>query len=351
MPESTLRGDPNRLRGLGWLSPDAGDRRRMLDMAPRIIRARTIAAGAIGAGVCFAVASGAMPWWCIVLFAVGVANLATLERRIATAQYPEQTVAASLLLCLLLLGGAAALTGGAVSPWLALLVIPVPMTAVRFRAQVVWALAGCAALIACALVFVSGLQRTIDHPLAFIAALTLLMAVTASSTALMDAELQFRSESVLDPLTGLLNRSGLEARFAEVGEQARSTGEPVCLIMCDLDHFKHVNDEHGHECGDAVLRAACEEMRSCLRSFELFYRVGGEEFLVLLPGVSLPSGIEKAETLRAAVQAGRPGGLPVTASFGVTVASGSDIDFHALYKAADGALYRAKSAGRNCVVG
>jgi diguanylate cyclase (GGDEF)-like protein len=99
-----------------------------------------------------------------------------------------------------------------------------------------------------------------------------------------------------------------------------------------------------------VLREASYEMRKSLRSFELFYRLGGEEFLVLLPGINLPDGVEIAESLRAAVEASRPGGLPVTASFGVSVATGEAIDFVPLYRAADDAMYRAKAEGRNLVV-
>ena len=309
-------------------------------MGPRVVRARTIALAA----------TGEVGWWALALFAVAIANLGTLEWRIQRAMRPERVVAASLLLILWLLGASAALTGGAVSPLLALLLIPVAVAAMRFRAQVVWAIAGCAALTALVVAFIGGVQHGIDHPLIMIAVFVLLIAVTAVTTALMDAELQFRGESVLDPLTGLLNRNGLGARFAEVGEQARFLNRPVCLIMCDLDHFKRVNDDHGHERGDAVLREVSYEMRQSLRSFELFYRLGGEEFLVLLPGIDLPHGLEIAQSLRAAVEASRPGGLRVTASFGVSAATGEEIDFPLLYKAADDAMYRAKAEGRNLVV-
>ncbi len=334
--------------GLGWLCPTEADRARLLDMGPRALRARTIALAATGAGML--AATGALGWWGLAPFAVAIANLGTLDRRIRRAMRPERVVASTLLLIVGLMGGSVALTGGPTSPALAWLMIPVAISAMRFRAQVVWAFAACAALTAAAAAFSSGVERTIDHPLGLIAVFVLLTAVTATATALTDAELQFRSESAIDPLTGLLNRRGLEVRFNEVGEQARLLDRPVCVIMCDLDHFRHVNDEHGHERGDAVLREASFEMGASLRSFELFYRLGGEEFLVLLPGIDLPSGVKIAESMRAAVEAGRPGGLPMTASFGVSVATGDDIDFLPLYKAADDALYRAKTEGRNLVV-
>jgi len=318
-------------------------------MGPRVVRARSIAVAAAAAGTI--AAAGEVGWWTVGLFAVVIANLGTLERRIQRARRPERVVAATLMVILVLMATSAALTGGAESPVLSWLLIPVAVAAMRFRAQVVWAFAGCAALATLGVAVTDGVARAIDHPLFIIATFVLLTAVTAVTTALMDAELQFRGESVLDPLTGLLNRSGLEARFAEIGEQARLLGQPVCLIMCDLDNFKQVNDEHGHERGDVVLREVSYEMRKSLRSFELFYRLGGEEFLVLLPGLDLRDGLGVARSLRAGVEASRPGGLKLTASFGVSVATGKDIEFLPLYRAADDAMYRAKAEGRNLVVG
>ena len=115
---------------------------------------------------------------------------------------------------------------------------------------------------------------------------------------------------MLDPLTGLLNRASLDSRAAEIEQQARLTDSAVALVMLDLDRFKRVNDEYGHERGDAVLRDAAYEIRKSLRSFELVYRIGGEEFLLLLPGADLDAGVEVAERVRMrrrAGAAGRPG--------------------------------------------
>ena len=100
----------------------------------------------------------------------------------------------------------------------------------------------------------------------------------------MRAEVRHRGESVLDPLTGLLNRATLNQRFEEVRQQAALVQVPVAFVLFDLDRFKDVNDTYGHETGDAVLRDVAYEMRKALRSFELAYRVGGEELLLILPG-------------------------------------------------------------------
>jgi diguanylate cyclase (GGDEF)-like protein len=350
LPEPESRSGGNAPPGFGWLCPTEGHRARMLDMGPRVRRARTIAMGAVAIGIAVSAAVGGLGWPAVALFVVAMVNFATLERRIRRARRPERVLAASFVWVIVLIGAAAALTGGAVSPVLTWLVIPVAMAAARFRAPVVWANAGVASLVGLLVVVTDSVQRAMDHPLAVISLFVLLAAVAAVATALMDAELQFRGESVLDPLTGLLNRTGLEARFAEVGEQARLLGRPVCLIMCDLDRFKRTNDLHGHEQGDIVLREVSYEMRKSLRTFELFYRIGGEEFLVLLPGIDLPQGAEIAESMRAAVEASRPGGRTVTASLGVAVGTGNRIDFRGLYREADNALYQAKSAGRNMVV-
>lgn len=317
-------------------------------MGSRVRQARTIALGAMGVGTI--AASPLIGWPMVPMLLVAFVAMATVDKRIERSSRPERVVARTLVLMTVLTGFSAALTGGAVSPVLALLVIPVAVTSARFRAPVVWAAAGFAALTAVVVAVTGGVQQAIDHPLTLIAVFVLLVAVTAATTALMDAEFEFRSQSVLDPLTGLLNRSGLEARFAELREQARLLNQPLCLIMCDLDHFKSVNDTWGHERGDRVLREVSYEMRKSLRSFELFYRLGGEEFLVLLPGIDLPRGVDIAQSLRATVEDSRPGDVAITASCGVSVATGEGIEFLTLYRAADEALYRAKSAGRNKVV-
>ena len=174
--------------------------------------------------------------------------------------------------------------------------------------------------------------------------------VVAITMAIRGAEVQHRSESVLDPLTGLLNRKALDTRFAELEELARLTGGSVCVIATDVDNFKQVNDTRGHDAGDAALRDIAYTMRKSLRSFELMYRLGGEEFLIVLPRVGLREGAWIGERLRKAVERARPGGQEITISLGVAAAHGDDVEYDSLFAAADGALYEAKNEGRNRVV-
>ena len=99
-----------------------------------------------------------------------------------------------------------------------------------------------------------------------------------------------------------------------------------------------------------MLKDAAYRLRKSLRSFELVYRLGGEEFLVVLPGLTLAEGAELAERVRAAIEDSHPGGMPVTASLGVASARGTKVEFNQLFRAADTALYLAKGNGRNQVV-
>jgi diguanylate cyclase (GGDEF)-like protein len=329
-----------------WLCPTELDRARMLDSSPRMHRARMVTAAAVGATlVYFAPEYG---WWTLVLFGVALANLLTLDRRIAASALPELHVAFSLVLMEAILAGAVALSGGPSSLALPWLVFPAAFSAARFRGSVTLAFVGLA--VAMMLTATAGvdLDGFLDEPAPVLIAAVLLVGVSACVHTLNAAEAEQREGAGLDHLTGLLNRTSLELRFDELVEQASLFGEPVSVIALDLDHFKAINDEHGHTRGDAVLREVAYTLRRQLRSFELVYRVGGEELLVLLPGTALLSAAGVAERLRRAIVVARPGGLDVTASFGVAQAE-EGAGLPETFDAADRALYAAKAAGRDCV--
>jgi len=186
-------------------------------------------------------------------------------------------------------------------------------------------------------------QRRAAHPLQLVGVVSIVWALQA-------AELHHRDEAIIDPLTGLFNRHALIPRFSELSHQARLTHRPVCLLLCDIDHFKSINDEHGHARGDTALRDIAYELRKRLHSFELVYRLSGEEFLVVLPGVGAGAGRRVAERLLVAIAGIRPGGVAITLSIGVSAACGDRVEYEALFKAADEALYEAKRAGRDRVV-
>jgi diguanylate cyclase (GGDEF)-like protein len=336
------------MKGESWLCPTELDRSRVLDASPRVRTVRTVSSGAVG--VALIAAAPWIGWWTLALFAASVLNFLNVERRIHTSPHPERVSAWAIVLTLLLLNGGVALTGGSASPMLSWTVLPAGMVAARFRPHVV--IAGLVLTLVLMLIATVGVHpvAALRNPVPLIATLALLTAVVAIVWALQAAELHHRDEASVDPLTGLLNRHALAPRFIELCHQARLTRQRVCLVLCDIDNFKTINDEHGHDRGDAALRDVAYELRKRLRSFELAYRLGGEEFLVVLPGVDSDGGRLVAERLRAAVQHARPAGIPITISIGVSAARGEEVDYDSLFKAADLALYEAKRAGRNRVM-
>ena len=152
-----------------------------------------------------------------------------------------------------------------------------------------------------------------------------------------------------DALTGLRNRRALnhslQLELAIV--ERRST--PLSLLMLDVDHFKRINDTHGHEAGDKVLRAIAQLLSGCARVIDIVARVGGEEFAVILPNTDAQGALVIAERMRTAVAAADWLGHPTTISIGAATLQGEE-DAARLYARADAALYAAKSAGRNQVV-
>lgn len=166
-------------------------------------------------------------------------------------------------------------------------------------------------------------------------------------------ETELRRLATTDPLTGVANRRHfLDSMEQEIG-RVRRFATAAAVLMLDLDHFKQVNDRHGHAAGDAVLQHFSRLCSGHLRRTDLFGRLGGEEFAVLLPGTELAGAQEWAERLREAIAATpantESGAIAFTVSIGVTAITPGDAGSEAILSRADAALYRAKSNGRNRV--
>lgn len=157
-----------------------------------------------------------------------------------------------------------------------------------------------------------------------------------------------RRAARVDPLTEALNRRGFEEAATRILAHAARHPRPVSVVLFDLDHFKRINDNFGHARGDAVLQAVAASVRGEIREGDLYGRIGGEEFALLFDGSAMAEAVATAERIRLAI--GQLTTLPdkhrVTASFGVAVVPGEDLS--TAFRHADGALYQAKSVGRNC---
>jgi len=159
---------------------------------------------------------------------------------------------------------------------------------------------------------------------------------------------------MIDPLTGLLNRSQMDVILETEAERSRRYGFPLCLVMMDLDHFKRVNDTRGHAVGDGVLRAFAELLRQGTRRVDHLFRYGGEEFLAVLPHIPKENAKIYGERIRrtTAERLHTDAGLrdPCTVSAGIATYPEDGDTVRAVLEAADSALYRAKNEGRDRVV-
>ena len=181
------------------------------------------------------------------------------------------------------------------------------------------------------------------------------LCAAASAAALANAALYEQSQrlAATDPLTGLYNRRSLEQLLDRELDKARRLRYPVGVLVIDVDEFKTVNDTLGHLRGDKALGAVARTLHRALRKIDALARFGGDEFGALLPGCDPPALGSVGEKLRAAVATRRPAsprGAPLTVSIGGAAALGTRASASALLETADQALYRAKAAGRNCVV-
>lgn len=167
----------------------------------------------------------------------------------------------------------------------------------------------------------------------------------------LEAELQ--RQALTDPLTGLSNRRHYEMLFNREHDRCRRHGAALVLGMIDLDHFKRINDNHGHDVGDKVLRFVAEVMQRPLRHSDILGRFGGEEFILILPDTSLQQAEAIAERMRQALEndALIQGDtlIKVTATFGLTQVRAEDSDIQECVRRADEALYEGKRSGRNKV--
>ena len=208
--------------------------------------------------------------------------------------------------------------------------------------------------IACALVIIVGILPRILPVASSEATTTVLVTIVVTSAFAFAFSLitnRQRDQLLLlatrDPLTGAGNRRGLDVKLTDVVNAHRRMQTPACLVMLDLDHFKHVNDAHGHAVGDRILKSITDIINLRIRVTDSLYRIGGEEFIVVLEGADLQHAVRLAEQLRTLVEANALVSDPtVTISLGVAELKPGESPNDWLHRA-DEALYRAKDAGRN----
>ncbi len=318
-----------------------------MDARVRPYRQRTFAI--LAAGI---LASSPWTGWWPVLFIIPAAIFfAAADRLLRRVARPELVMFTAWVASVVTIAGAVALAGRDGLVALCLIAIPVITLSARFSIHGVLAGVTIASALIIAVAFGVDPRAVLHGPELVIAPLALVLCVAVLSTPLMRSDIQHRTDAVIDQLTGMLNRKALGTRAHELAQQSQVTGEPVGVIVADLDHFKRINDTRGHAVGDAVLKEVAYLLRKRLRAFDLAYRLGGEEFLILVPGSDLERTVELAARLREGVATSLvAGNLAVTMSLGVGASARNEIfDYASVFAEADAALYKAKRGGRNRV--
>jgi diguanylate cyclase (GGDEF)-like protein len=348
-PSTSITSVERKASRSSWLCRDEADRERTLDMEERLKPYRRMTLTILA--VTIAAAAPWLGWWPLLFLIPSSLLFATANRLLPSVARPELVMFAAWIGSELTIAGAVSLEAGPGVAALSWFAIPVITLSCRFSMHGVVAGVCTACVLVLAVGFGVDSQAVLASPVLVIAPLALILCAAVLSTPLMRSDIQHRSDAVIDQLTGMLNRTALSARVHELEQQSHVTGEPVGVIVCDVDNFKLVNDTRGHAVGDVVLKDVAYLLRKQLRAFDLAYRLGGEEFLILVPGSDLAHSAELAERLRACIAAEHMGeGSSITISVGVGASERNEhFDYAAVFARADAALYRAKRGGRNRV--
>ncbi len=334
-------------RTTSWLMKDGMDRERLLDIDEYLRPTRRMVFGLLALAL---ITLGPwLGWWTLVPLVIAVMLFRVAEKRMPNSRRPELDIFIAWCASEVVMAASVQISGGITVPTTAWIVLPVVTLSYRFPLRGVIAGASFALFLMLG-VAAFDVQAVIDYPPYLLAPVTLLIGTVLFSIALLNADQRVRREAVIDPLTGLLNRSALATRAAEFAQQSAVNGQPVGLVVADLDHFKRINDTLGHGTGDAVLKDFAYRLRKELRAFDLAYRIGGEEFLLLMPGADIEEATRFARRLRGVIEHGLIGGQKVTVSIGVCASVADEpFDYDRVFAVADAALYEAKRTGRNRV--
>ncbi|HEY4997361.1 MAG TPA: diguanylate cyclase [Solirubrobacteraceae bacterium] len=289
-----------------WLIDGGMDRERMLDMDRLVAPVRQKSFLVIAAALL--ICGPWLGWWTIIPLAIAGVLFKLADQAVERVSHPEYLLFAAWTASQLMIVMSVALSGGPSSSAMAWFAIPIVTLSARFPTRGVILGLAVTVVLMVAVAFGVDAHAVLARPPLLIMPLALTIAVAILSTALMKSDVRYRSEAVIDQLTGMLNRNSLADRTVELAHQSERTGQPIGVIVGDLDHFKEINDTYGHATGDAVLQDVAYMLRKQLRAFDLAYRIGGEEFLVLLPGADLTQTAAMAERLRRGVAADTVGG-------------------------------------------
>lgn len=333
-----------------WICPDAASRARFLTMHERmfpvaqrtgVLLAILIIPGLVGAP---------HPWLALATIAVGLAQYGVTQIKVPRLARPEVWVAVSFSIMQLLVMFGVVFAGRVDDGGMVLLVWACVGVASRLPTRAVVPLTAWSIVLYLAAWLLTDPQQLISDPALATVGIGILVTCSAIVTTLRNSDSANHAASIIDQLTGLFNRGAFERRIQELERAATPPAAPTGVVLLDIDHFKGVNDELGHDRGDDVLRSVAETLAAHVREGDELYRLGGEEFIVLLPATAERAAAEAAERLLTSVRSAQHAGVDVTISAGVTASpAGAAFSWRHAYHDADTALYAAKEGGRDQV--
>lgn len=320
----------------------------MLDMDQRLAPVRARALGVLALALALSI-----PWvgpWTLAPLAGAAALFKLAERRARKSDYAEYLIFGTWIIVEFIIAAAIALTAAPKDATLGWLLIPIATLPARFPERTVKIGTGIALSLLMGIAFATDASAVLRDPTFVIAHAAEFLSVSMLLLALLRSDLKHRDESEIDQLTGLLNRKALVARVHKLEQHSLGHQKPVGVIASDIDNFKQINDKYGHDMGDHVLAEVAQSITERMRVYDLIYRLGGDEILILLPGTDLQETMTLAERLRHGVNVYTPDGDTVTISLGVSASASEEaFSFQRVCREADTALYDAKKQGRNCV--
>jgi diguanylate cyclase (GGDEF)-like protein len=330
------------------LCRDDSERGRLLDLSCRLRPSERNAL--ILFVVAAAVGAPSFGWAAVLPVLPGLVLLWATQRRIERFRRPEVVLLTSVTLLQIGIAASLAIATGPRIYLLPLMIMPVLLVSAIFPVRVAAAFAAFSAVLMLVVALGFDLAAVSELPFALVYPLAIMVCGAGIQMVVAALDTSTRSSATLDPLTRLPNRAALRARVAELEHQASANGRPVALIVGDPDRFKSINDRRGHKVGDAVLRELGVRIRTALGAGSTGYRLGGEEFVILVADADVGSAAAWAERVRQTVSGRAIEGLQVHMSFGVAASTaGTPFVFSKLFGEADRALYEAKRAGGNRV--
>jgi len=323
----------------------------MVDMDRRLRPVRLRVFAILGVGLLISVPW--VGWWTLLPLAMATISFRLVDGSSSDMRRPEYALFAAWVLSEVVIGASVAIAVEAGGPgqmvslsWLA---IPIPTLVCRFSGRAVFAGVSLALGLVLAVGMGSDPSAVTENPPLVFSPAAVILCIAVFSVELMRSDREHRTRALVDPLTGVLNRHALPQRVEEISQRAAISASPVGVIVVDIDDFKQINQLHGHQAADRVLRGVVKRIAEHVRASDAIHRVGGDEILVLLPGTDLMEVQKIGAAMCQAVSSAPCEGVDVTISCGTSATTpGVPFDFQLQFDEADAALFSAKAHGRNC---